>query len=276
MKTRVLTALVMAVVGIPLLIFSQYIIYPIAAAAMSVIALYEMSALTGMRKRLAVMIPAYLIAAAMPIVSYFFADRLANLTVAIGMTAFGYMLYTFGYAVIMRGAVRFADVAAHFTTFAYISVSFTTLILVRYIPEGVYYFALVYVASWVCDIFAYFVGRAIGKHKLIPEISPKKTVEGAIGGVFFTTVSFLVYGLVIDFTTSAVTPNYIVLAILGFVLSIIAQFGDLIASLIKREHGIKDYGVVFPGHGGVLDRFDSILAVAPVLFAICTFFPPFA
>ncbi len=276
MKTRVLTALVMAVVGIPLLIFSQYITYPIAAAAMSVIALYEMSALTGMRKRLAVMIPAYLIAAAMPIVSYFFTDKLAAMMVAIGMTVLGYMLYTFAYAVIMRGTVRFSDVAVHFTTFAYISVSFTTLILVRYIPSGAYYFALVYVASWVCDIFAYFVGRAIGKHKLIPEISPKKTVEGAIGGVFFTTVSFLVYGIVVDLAFDGVAPNYIVLAILGLVLSVVAQLGDLIASLIKREHGVKDYGSVFPGHGGVLDRFDSILAVAPVLFAICTFFPPFA
>ena len=72
------------------------------------------------------------------------------------------------------------------------------------------------------------------------------------------------------------SPNYIVLAILGFSLSIVSQFGDLIFSLVKREHGVKDFGMIFPGHGGVLDRFDSILAVAPVLYFVCLFFPPFA
>ena len=110
---------------------------------------------------------------------------------------------------------------------------------------------------------------------MIPEISPKKTWEGAVGGVFFTVVAFLVYGIIISLVTTDVRPNYIVLAILGLVLSVVSIVGDLIASLIKREHGAKDYGYIFPGHGGVLDRFDSALAVAPVLFAICMLFPPF-
>ena len=110
---------------------------------------------------------------------------------------------------------------------------------------------------------------------MIPEISPKKTWEGAVGGVFFTVVAFLVYGIIISLVTTDVRPNYIVLAILGLVLSVVSIFGDLIASLIKREHGAKDYGSIFPGHGGVLDRFDSALAVALVLFAICMLFPPF-
>lgn len=109
---------------------------------------------------------------------------------------------------------------------------------------------------------------------MIPEISPKKTWEGAVGGIFFTVVAFLAYGIIISLTTD-VRPNYIVLAILGLLLSVVSIFGDLVASLIKREHGVKDYGYIFPGHGGVLDRFDSALAVAPVLFAICMLFPPF-
>ena len=145
----------------------------------------------------------------------------------------------------------------------------------RYIENGVYYFALVFVASWVCDVFAYFVGRAFGRHKLIPEISPKKTVEGAIGGVVCTTLCFVLYGFIIS-RISEFAPKYFVLAIFGFVLSVVAQLGDLIASLIKREHGVKDYGCIFPGHGGVLDRFDSILAVAPFLLALCVLFPPFS
>ena len=275
MKTRILTALVMAVVGIPLLIFSKYIIYPIAAGILAVFSIYEMAGVIGVRKNLALTVPTYLVALATPISAYFFSDRVTDFIFAVLLVIVAVMLYMFGYAVVMRGELKFADVATHFTTFAYITVAFTSITLVRYLPYGVYCFALVFVGSWVSDVFAYFVGRAIGKHKMIPEISPKKTWEGAIGGVFFTVIAFLVYGVIVSLVTTEVRPNYIVLAVLGLLLSIVSIFGDLIASLIKREHGAKDYGSIFPGHGGVLDRFDSALAVAPVLFAICMLFPPF-
>ena len=275
MKTRILTALVMAVVGIPLLIFSQYIIYPIAAGILAVFSIYEMSGVIGVRKNLALTIPAYIVALITPIFAYFFSHRVTDFIFIALLVIVAVMLYMFGYAVVMRGKVKFADVATHFTTFTYITVSFTAITLVRYLPYGVYCFALIFVGSWVSDVFAYFVGCAIGKHKMIPEISPKKTWEGAVGGVFFTVVAFLVYGIIISLVTTDVRPNYIVLAILGLVLSVVSIFGDLIASLIKREHGAMDYGYIFPGHGGVLDRFDSALAVAPVLFAICMLFPPF-
>lgn len=275
MKTRILTALVMAVVGIPLLIFSQYIIYPIAAGVLAVFALYEMAGVIGIRKNLALTLPTYLIALANPIFAYFFSDRMTDFIFGVLLVIISVLLYLFGYAVARRGEVKFADVATHFTTFTYITVAFTSITLVRYLPNGVYYFALVFIGSWVSDVFAYFVGRAIGKHKMIPEISPKKTWEGAVGGVFFTVIAFLVYGVIISYTAADIKPNYVVLAILGLTLSIVSIFGDLIASLIKREHGVKDYGFIFPGHGGVLDRFDSALAVAPVLFTICMLFPPF-
>lgn len=275
MKTRILTALVMAVVGIPLLIFSQYIIYPIAAGILAVFSIYEMSGVIGVRKNLALTIPAYIVALITPVFAYFFSHRVTDFIFIALLVIVAVMLYMFGYAVVMRGKVKFADVATHFTTFTYITVSFTAITLVRYLPYGVYCFALIFVGSWVSDVFAYFVGCAIGKHKMIPEISPKKTWEGAVGGVFFTVVAFLVYGIIISLVTTDVRPNYIVLAVLGLVLSVVSIFGDLIASLIKREHGAKDYGYIFPGHGGVLDRFDSALAVAPVLFAICMLFPPF-
>ncbi len=275
MKTRILTALVMAAVGIPLLIFSQYIIYPIAAGILAAFSIYEMSGVIGVRKNLALTVPAYIVTLATPIFAYLFSHRVTDFIFIALLVIVAVMLYMFGYAVVKRGEVKFADVATHFTTFTYITVAFAAITLVRYLPYGVYCFALVFVGSWVSDVFAYFVGCAIGKHKMIPEISPKKTWEGAVGGVFFTVVAFLVYGIVISLVTTDVRPNYIVLAVLGLVLSVVSIFGDLIASLIKREHGAKDYGYIFPGHGGVLDRFDSALAVAPVLFAICMFFPPF-
>ena len=131
------------------------------------------------------------------------------------------------------------------------------------------------VCAWGSDVFAYFTGRFFGKHKLIPEVSPKKTVEGAIGGIVCAGGLAMLYGLIVSSLTE-LTPNYLVLALCGVILAAFSQIGDLIASLLKREHGIKDYGRIFPGHGGVMDRFDSILAIATVLMAICLVFPPFA
>ena len=110
----------------------------------------------------------------------------------------------------------------------------------------------------------------VGKHKLIPEVSPKKTIEGSIGGTLFCALSFVAFGIIVD-NFFGMNANLIFLAISGVIVSIVAQMGDLIMSLIKREYGIKDYGKLFPGHGGILDRFDSILSVSLMLAIICIF-----
>jgi phosphatidate cytidylyltransferase len=115
---------------------------------------------------------------------------------------------------------------------------------------------------------AYFSGMLFGKHKLCPKISPKKTIEGAVGGILLCTLTFIGYGFILNNFLDANT-NVITYAILGFFASVVSQLGDLIMSAIKRKHDVKDYGRIFPGHGGVLDRFDSVIAVAPVLYLIC-------
>jgi phosphatidate cytidylyltransferase len=140
---------------------------------------------------------------------------------------------------------------------------------------GAYIIALAFIISWVCDAGAYFTGVLFGKHKLIPEISPKKTVEGAIGGIVIATLVYLLFGFVLDKLVDGMTVNYILLAVFGVLLSICSQLGDLVASLLKREYGVKDYGRVFPGHGGVMDRFDSTISVSAVLMILCAVFPPF-
>ena len=115
----------------------------------------------------------------------------------------------------------------------------------------------------------------LGKHKLIPAVSPKKTVEGAIGGVVFCVLATVLFGFIIEkfFNTFGIArANYLVLIIAGIFASVVSQTGDLIMSVIKRHYGIKDYGKLFPGHGGVLDRFDSVLAVSLILAVICTYF----
>jgi phosphatidate cytidylyltransferase len=134
---------------------------------------------------------------------------------------------------------------------------------------------LVFIVAWMCDACAYLIGSLFGKHKLIPEISPKKTVEGAIGGVVFGAISFIVYGFILDSFIPNMVVNYPFLALFGTVLALVSQIGDLVASLLKREYGAKDYGNILPGHGGIVDRFDSILAISTVLLMLCMVWSPF-
>ena len=127
------------------------------------------------------------------------------------------------------------------------------------------YIWLVFIGAFATDTFAYFTGVTLGKKKLCPEISPKKTVEGSIGGVVGTLIVMIIFSIKIRIN------NIAGIAILSIMLSIMAQIGDLVASTIKRSSGIKDYGNLMPGHGGVLDRFDSILFVTPIVYYYVTY-----
>ena len=134
---------------------------------------------------------------------------------------------------------------------------------------------LIFVVAPATDTFAYLVGCSLKGPKLCPKISPKKTVEGAIGGVLFCVVATVLFGFIIEKffnPDGAISANYLVLAVSGVFVSVVSQTGDLIMSVIKRHYGIKDYGKLFPGHGGMLDRFDSVLAVSLILAVICTYF----
>ena len=126
------------------------------------------------------------------------------------------------------------------------------------------YLLLPFILSFACDTFAYFAGRAFGRHKLAPKVSPKKTVEGSIGGILGNVVCGLIFVFVMDHWLEA-GIGYGTMVVLAVTCSIVAQIGDLSFSLIKREFGIKDYGHLFLEHGGVLDRFDSVLFVTPLV-----------
>ncbi len=144
------------------------------------------------------------------------------------------------------------------------AISFLCLADVIIGAKGIYYLLLLLNFSAVCDTGAYFVGVTLGKHKLCPEISPKKTVEGAIGGI----VSSMVVSFIIAIACS---KSIILLLLLTIPLCIIGMLGDLFASAIKRSVGIKDFSNLIPGHGGILDRLDSVIAVAPVLVVLASF-----
>jgi phosphatidate cytidylyltransferase len=276
MKTRIITAIVMAIVGVPVLIFSKYIVFPVMLSLLALFGTYEMLRVLSVEKNYFISVPPYLMALAFPILAYFFSvNNEKNFILIVAAALFAYLLYMFFVAVFMKGKMKFAELSSAFAAVAYIVLSFTSLSVLRYMPNGVWCLIIILVAAWGCDIFAYFTGMLFGKHKLIPEISPKKTVEGSVGGIVCATLCMLLYGFILSKATS-LTPNYIVLAVCGAVLSAISQIGDLIASLIKREHGVKDYGNIFPGHGGVMDRFDSVLSITTALMVICILFPPFA
>ncbi len=279
MRIRTITSAILLAVMVPVLIFSKYLIYPIALALFSLAAVFELLRVIGMHKMWKLSVPAYIIAVALPVMTHdIFLDSnpefQKNYMLFSVSVVFGYMLYSMALAVFSKGELKFTKVAEVFLVFTYVVMSFTALCLLRYIEDGTFCFFLVFLAAWGTDIGAYLLGSLIGKHKLIPEVSPKKSVEGAVGGIVTAVIAFLLYGFAVESFTE-LQSNYVFLGVFAVILSIVAQVGDLIASLIKREYGVKDYGKILPGHGGIMDRFDSILSVSLPLVMMCLWASPF-
>ena len=162
---------------------------------------------------------------------------------------------------------------AAFFCFVYAPVNMSFVYLLRIRPLGIY-FAWIPFIAWVCDTCAYFSGRAFGKHKLVPVLSPKKTVEGAIGGIIGSVAVGAIFGYVLYTNENHNIMIIITMMIITLIGSIIAQLGDLLASGIKRDHNIKDYGHIIPGHGGIMDRFDSVIFVIPCIYFLAAVLVP--
>lgn len=139
--------------------------------------------------------------------------------------------------------------------------------------HGLFLILFIAFCAWMTDVMAYFVGSFCGKHKLCPNISPKKTVEGAIGGVVGCTIATVIlYAVFTNFIFETKENNYFAVVLITIFLSIISMCGDLTASVIKRNFGIKDFGKLIPGHGGIMDRFDSLIFVVVAFYAIFNIF----
>lgn len=148
----------------------------------------------------------------------------------------------------------------------YVAVMLSFVYKVRILSDGAILVWLIFIGAWGSDTSAYSVGMLIGKHKFLPKLSPKKSLEGCIGGVAGAALLGFIYGTIFKNTLSSVANPGLEYALIGGASSIISQIGDLAASAIKRDHNIKDYGSLIPGHGGILDRFDSIIFVAPMVY----------
>lgn len=274
MKTRVLTA----VVGLPIVFFVLYFfntpVLNIAVAFFSSIAVYEMLINTKYIRHRILALIGILQAIAAAFLNF---DKVANAYPAILLISMMLMVLVL---FLKHDTINFKEVVMTYFVSFVVSYAFCCLIFLRDAVPGIgpYMLFLVFTCSWICDAGAYFTGLRFGKRKLAPTISPKKTVEGAIGGVvvciafniMFTYVYMLILTAVADVT---VDVHFFTLTCVIALASMIGIVGDLTASIIKRQCGLKDFGTIFPGHGGVMDRFDSTLFIAPFLYIAVLYFP---
>ena len=273
MLKRIITAVVCIAILIPVLIFSDTWVFTLALGLLALLAVYEITGCIGVRRKYLLACTSYLFTAVVIfLMTTYFMEFEKFIPTLFGI-GYVYLFLIFVFTMFSCGNIKFSQAAELVSVTCYIIIGFLSIILLRKWPEtGQYLYLLIFIGAWMTDTGAYFVGVLFGKHKLIPAVSPKKTVEGAVGGVFGCVIGYAVYGLILDKCFS-VSVNYIALLILAVVIAVVSQLGDLIASYIKREQGIKDFGFICPGHGGVMDRFDSIIAVAPVIYGATLLLP---
>jgi phosphatidate cytidylyltransferase len=161
---------------------------------------------------------------------------------------------------------RAEQIMAAYFGILYVAFMLSCVYLIRQQPRGIYLVWLVFLCSWGCDTCAYCVGKLFGKHKMTPKLSPKKTIEGAIGGVIGSIILTTIFGFGFKDALMADTKYILFLAGVCGVGAFVSMIGDLAASAIKRNYDKKDYGNLIPGHGGILDRFDSVIFTAPVIY----------
>lgn len=256
-----LIRIISALVGAPLIIFfllvkGNYLF--ILAGFLSLVGLYEYykAVKTVGIKTIDIIGYIYCIAYYALLFIYPDANLFGSLAASMIIVAFAYEIFT------RKSGVN--GVVHTIFGFTYVSYMLSHIILVNSLPNGAILVWLPFVTAWFTDSAAYFTGVTIGKHKLFPSISPKKTIEGYIGGLIGSGLLTTAFGLFVSrYDSSIGLVNFIVI---GLVCAVASELGDLVSSYIKRYTGIKDFGNLIPGHGGILDRFDSILFTAPVVY----------
>jgi phosphatidate cytidylyltransferase len=204
-------------------------------------------------------------------VMYIVVGFLPKAGTTIAAFTFVYIVLLFIYMMFHQESYEFSSICSMVFQFIYVGVFFAHIILVRKLESGAFIMWFIFVTAWLSDTMAYAVGLKFGRNKLLPTVSPKKTVEGAIGGLAGSLIFNLIYALIVG-TGLDLNVNYFAVVILAILAGVVSQFGDLAASTIKREYNIKDYSNLLPGHGGILDRFDSVLFVAPIVYYFVVIF----
>ena len=274
MKTRVITAIVGIIVLIGVMFTFNTLIFNLVIAAITLIAVHEIYSALGFKKRDWLMYAALVPYTLLVMTSNYQVMRRLVMPVSFVLVTF-YAIYL----VVRNGTISYQKASGLLLFSGIVIFCFYSFIRLKellpvetYGYDAMFFILLILCFAWGGDTCAYFAGRAFGKHKLCPVVSPKKTVEGAIGGVLgtmvFGVIATVIYSIAANrmeaFTrTNIGVSMYVVIALLACVAAVLGIYGDLFASVVKRQCGIKDYGTIFPGHGGILDRFDSVMFIAP-------------
>lgn len=282
MVKRIVSALIGIMIGVAILIFDNKIVYTVALSFFGAVGVWEIINAVKCRQHKLLTAVCVVFGAAAPALLNFSVEFAIKRNIIV----LCYLVFVILLLLIMlfnHKTIRLEKITMCGSAALVIPIALNCLVFIRYLPwyrEGGYLpgvFMIVYTlfCAWFGDSGAYFVGTFLGKHKLCPEISPKKTVEGLIGGIvtvgIVVAVQCLVYNLILP---SEMKMNYAVLIPTGMIACVAGVLGDLTASVIKRQYDVKDFGNLMPGHGGVLDRFDSVIFVAPFLYTVFNFLNP--
>lgn len=264
-KTRLLSGILLVIIALVTLIMGGPVLF-VTVAAISMIGLRELYQIFHIENK------------PLGMVGYFFALLYYALLLVDGTGTLpgsleGWCVMLFmAFLICLMAAMVFAypkyhpsQLMAVFFGFFYVAVMLSYIYQIRLLPGGVFTVWLVFICAWGCDTCAYCVGMLIGKHKMAPVLSPKKSVEGGIGGIAGAALIGGLYAAAINYWGNA-GVSAVEFAVIGGIGGAVSQIGDLAASAIKRNYNIKDYGKLIPGHGGILDRFDSVIFTAPMIY----------
>lgn len=261
MKTRIISALVGTVLLLAVLFCPWIWVFALVVSAAAGLATYELLHNTGIVKNKWMLWGSVVFAVWQTIAI----SMWANGGVVLAVTPMAaYVVYALIMLILFRKNFVWKGVGLTL----YATVGFSSVGVLRSFPMmGLFYVMLPMVIAWMSDTGAYFTGVFFGKHKMAPVISPKKTWEGFFGGWVISIGLTVLYGVICNAIAHSEVFDLLMLAVVAAILAPLSVAGDLLASLIKRRTGIKDYGNIMPGHGGVMDRFDSVVFIAPLLVA---------
>ena len=267
MKVRIIAAVVLIPLLLVMLLLLPVIVTVVVVGMLCALAAYELLWGTGLVKDIRLVIYTAVMGFLTALWCYFGMSYAAAL-----LAVLLFMAALFAEVLASHGKLAFEKITVCFAGGLVIPLLLTSLVRLLMGSEGRFFILLPFILAFTSDSGAYFAGRFFGKHKLAPMISPNKTVEGVVGGVLGSIIGMMIFCVVLDFGFEF-RVNYILALIYGVLGSLAAVFGDLSFSVIKRQTGIKDYGNLIPGHGGVLDRFDSMTVVAPLAEALLVLIP---
>ena len=265
--TRLISGVVLLALAIFLIVTGGNILI-LSTAFISIVGLFEFYRVFGLQKSLPAIL-GYIVT-----LLYYAEIHLSELesikpsfVIDTGMLFMVFFLLLLGVFVIRYPSFNINEIAVSFFGVIYVCVMLSYIYLTRMeIQNGKYIVWLIFLCSWGCDTCAYCVGVLFGKHKMSPVLSPKKSVEGAFGGVIGAMLLTFIYTSIFKVNMDLDMKGVIILSLISGVGALFSMVGDLAASAVKRNYGVKDYGKLIPGHGGILDRFDSMIITAPIVF----------